>query len=333
MSQENNIDGQDLDLVDDSLEDSVKDSDELWDEFDAEERGDTEAKADDEDLGGGDADDSDTDAVDDDENSPPADNAGGKSDQSADVWADAKPEQKAAYEAAVQDLERLKHADQSNRGRISAMQRQINNLQKGTAQAATSVAANERQQQRVDGFLDSEDWKAFAAEYPEVAKPMGSMIGSMQAQMVRMRAELDSVGQERRVNAIVRQEEMLDEKHSDWREVTATNEFGDWLKSQPLYVQEAAMRNGEEIMDADEAADIVGRFKATRSNGQPTANDSQKSSGTGNDRPLSGRRQRQLESARTAPTRKPSLASGIPEDGDPEQIWKQFDEMDRRQAR
>lgn len=331
MTQENNIDGQDLDLIDDSLEDSVKEMDELWDEFDEQEGAEPRAKDEDPDedpdtdLG------NDPDDQDDEPDSSPAAKAGDNNDQPIDVWADAKPEQRAAYEAAQKELDRLKHADQSNRGRLSAMQRQLNNLQKGTAQAATSVAANVKHQQQVNGFLDSDGWKAFVAEYPEVAQPLNSVIGGMQEQLVRMRAELDSVGQERRVNAIVRQEEMLDEQHSDWREVAATPDFLNWLEEQPVYVQEAAARNGMEIMDAREAADIIGRFKATRSNGQSTANDSQKSSGTGIDRPLSGRRQRQLDSARTAPARKPSLASGIPEDGDPEQLWKQFDEMERRQ--
>jgi hypothetical protein len=128
----------------------------------------------------------------------------------------------------------------------------------------------------------------------------------------------------------------LAEQHPDWQDVTADRGFADWIQSQPRHIQEAVARNATEIVDAAEAADVVGRFKAFRS-AQPGAARQETSAGngradTGNNR-LAGRRQRQLESASAARTRGPGAANGIPEDGDPTQLWKQFDEMERRQAR
>ncbi len=106
------------------------------------------------------------------------------------------------------------------------------------------------------------------------------------------------------------------------------------MKTQPRHIQEAAYRNANEIVDAAEAADVVSRYKAFRQPQQQNINASPPNTERdANNQRLLGKRQRQLESAATARSRGPGVATGIPEDGDPETLWKQFDEMERRNAR
>ena len=95
-------------------------------------------------------------------------------------------------------------------------------------------------------------------------------------------------------------------------------------------------------MDAAEAADVVSRFKAFRSAQSDAGSDTldaddtegpadDKGKGDGTTQ-LTGKRQRQLEAASTTRTGGPGAAHGIPEDGDPEEIWKAYDRQEQREA-
>ncbi|WP_022727229.1 hypothetical protein [Fodinicurvata sediminis] len=357
---------EDLDLIDDSLEDAGKDEDALWSEFDeaeqsaasddagegspppdegrAEDAGDEWSAADAES-----AQDRDNDSASDNGQAPDG-NASGEAEtgdtqqNDTELWANATPEQRAAFEAAQQEKERLQHQLRSNSGRISALQRQLNEIQAAQAnpqqQAASSEAAGQQGQGegqegegQEDGFLASEDWQSFREEYPEVAAPLEKVVGNLQAEITRQNKELSAIGQERRQSALEEQADLLSEAHPDWQEVTSNQAFVDWLNDQPRHIREAAYRNGQDIVDAEEAADVVGRFKAQQQSqgGGPTQQAAPRSNGQGSgNNKLAGKRQRQLESASATRSRGPGPATGIPEDGDPEQIWKQFDEMERR---
>lgn len=367
---------EDLDLLGPDLEDEGKDDAELWAEFDTDENGGKAAGADDPDaedlrraaaeeaaqFGDGEEtpddrssaapegkrdDDAPAGKPDGDDTPPSGDKGKGQDEQ--DIWANATPDQRAAFEAAQEEVQRLQHAERSNRGRLSALQRQIDELNRsrGSSKAASEDAAGDRtgsgkgsDDQGADGtgFLESEDWKHFQEEYPEVAGPLTTAISSLQAEVTRQNKELSAIGNDRRQNALEEQADLLTEAHSDWRDVVADDGFEEWVALQPRHIREAAVRNAEEIVDAEEAADVVGRFKAFRDEQgagdgsqqgqQPGAGDRQ-SAGSGN---RQARRQRQLESASTTRSRGPGVASGIPEDGDPETIWRQFDQMESRQA-
>lgn len=373
-SQQNstNIAPEDLDLLNDSLEDEGKDDDALWKEFDAEESGSADPDDDpdhssDEEAGqgaNGDAADDDTTVTDPDSSAsseerndraskstddkqPSVDDRQGQDDEK--VWADATPEQRAAYDAAQQKLRKLEQAERSNRGRLSALQRQINEMNRsgpsGAASQQGAAGGQQGQQGReseedADGFLASDDWKGFQEEYPEVAGPLGSVIGKLQEQVTRQNKELSAIGDDRRQSALDEQETLLNEEHPDWGDViTAENGFADWIFSQPRHIQEAAQRNSDEIVDASEAADVVGRFKQFLAEQQRGGDVRQNSASSGGGRDgeqpnsQSRRRERQLQSASSARSRGPGAASGIPEDGDEEVIWKAFDREEARRQR
>lgn len=257
--------------------------------------------------------------------------------QAIDLWADAKPEQRTAYEAAQAQLKKLEQATRSDRGRLSAMQRKIDELTRQPV--AAKPAAKGTQGQQPDGeIFTSAEWKGLQEIYPEVADTMSKLFGGLQEKVTRQEKELSAIGIERRQSALAEQEKLLVDAHPDWTDVTSDQAFVNWLNGQPRHIREAAIRNANEIVDAEEAADVVGRYKAQRSEqqGGSPAQQTQSQNGNGTqtiNRTLTNKRQLQLTSATAARSRGPGVTSGIPEDGDPETLWKQMDEMDRRQAR
>jgi len=318
---------EDLDLVDpDALDASVADDAELWRSFaadDKQQQSATEAPDD-----GGDQDAA---AADDAEPETATEDADAQQPAGEDdIWSGASAAQREAFEALKAEKARLEQAERSQRGRISAFQRQIEDLRRQPspeATAATDKGAAESTGEPAADFLGSDKWKTFAEEYPEIAEPLGEVISGLRSETTRLHKELAAVGDERREAALQQQEQLLVEAHPDWLEVTDDAAFVDWLGAQPRHVREAAQRNFDAIVDADEAADVVGRFKAWRA---AERGESQPAAAGGGKPPnpnpaLTSRRKRQLESATAVRSRQPSAAAGIPDD--PEQAWKAFERM------
>lgn len=236
--------------------------------------------------------------------------------ETADPWAQAPEELRTQYQQAQEMIAKLEQSDRSNRGRLSALQRQINDLTSQRQQAAESGDKAAMQ--------DSDDeFKTLMEDYPEIAKPIQKMLDKMQSEQTRLQKELGAIGSERRQQALEEQATLLAEEHPDWVDVGSDPGFMQWLNDQPRHIQEAAARNGNEIVDYREASDVVSRYKQFKGIGEQTT---PKNS-------LADKRQRQLKTATSAKARGPGAKSGIPEEGDPEQIWKQFDELERRQSR
>jgi len=351
----------DLDLVEID-EDEGKSDDELWRELDASEgekaageEGADKAATQDTDAGNDDdhAADGDKEAA----NAEP-DKSAADTDAKADKSAKEKPKAAApsAAEPALEELKaerdrlteenrRLEQSDRSNRGRVSALQRQID-ANRGAGQPAQGgKKANGAKKP-----FQSDKGKDFVKEYPEVAAPVA-------AELEEVRSELDDLKAERarREGAEVaaklqENEKVLDKAHPDWEKTASAKDFGDWVLKQPLYVREAVKRNFDAIVDAQEAVDIFDRFKAFRSSqaggeqhtqtqgkGKPNAQDGpdgkhEQADGK-NGSSLSGKRQRQLESSSGTRSTGPGLVDGIPEDGDYEATWKAMDRDDERRER
>lgn len=355
--------------ADAAANDDSRDEAELWDEMERSERaaasGDDDDsssgdKADDEELDGAQAaagddadrdsddsaksgDDKSADAQQSDDNS--SDNADGVDQE--DPWASAPPELRSAFQA---ERDKWESRDKRVRGQVSALQRQLNEAMQAIEQPSRKDgAADDGKQgdrskalQRAGEYLESEDWKAFAAEYPEVAKPLKPLtdiIDALQSQVGQFDKTVGAIAQEREADAVNEQLTLLAEQHSDWEEVVEDPALGEWLQSQPRHIREAAVRNAETIVDAEEAGDVLTRFKQFRDangNGGNHGANGSASNGAANKstQGRSARKQRQLQSARTTRQGSPSGAmAGIPEDADEETIWKAMDAEERRARR
>lgn len=235
--------------------------------------------------------------------------------ETADPWANAPDELKTQYQQAQDMIAKLEQSDRSNRGRLSALQRQINELTSQRQQAAES--GDKAAVQDADDELD-----ALMEDYPEIAKPMKAMRDQLKAENARLQKELGAIGSERRQQALDEQATLLAEQHPDWAQVATEDGFTQWLEEQPRHIQEAASRNWKEIVDFREAADVVGRYKQFKGiSEQPKPNNS-----------LDDKRQRQLKTATSARGRGPGAKSGVPDEGDPDKLFNYFVEL-RRQSR
>lgn len=357
------LSAEDLGLIPDSLEDEVKTDEEIWAEIETQEtaavKG-TEANG--EDLAGDKpAVDADADASADasasaagseDSNEDrqageassnqedEGDQGAGDAQSAADkLWSGANDEQRAAFAAGQAQIKKLEQSDRSNRGRVSTLQRQVNDITKQLDRAAKAPgdklgAADAGTAAK--GFLASKDWKDFEGEYPEVAGPLGKVITELQTQVTNASSRQDAIDDDRHLDDVHEQTDILLKEHPDWLDTATDDAFGPWLEDQPRHIQEAAVRNAKEIVDAREAADVVSRFKAFRSEqsegsaGPGNAGDEPGDQETGNS--LTGKRQRQLDSAAGARPRGAGAATGIPEDGDPQALWDAFDRQDERAA-
>lgn len=214
-----------------------------------------------------------------------------------DIWADATPEQRAAFEAAQQE-------NRSHRGRASAIARQ---------QAASKTAADKAADTPATPETD-EDWEQFKSEYPEVAGPLEQRyekrIAKVEAENAQLRGQVSGITDDQLQDAINTEEALLVQRHPDWEQLTASEDFTAWLPGQPRYVQEGFARNGSVIVDGQEAASLIDLFKddhpATPQPGDKPAKDTT-NDGKGK------RRARRLESAVSTESGQAGPGAGPPE--------------------
>jgi len=285
---------------------------------------------------------------------------GGSTDKDltqAEAWAGATPEEhRAAFEAAQKQLQTQVHENRSNRGRLSVMQREIDRLKTGSTATQPNVSRETRDAGKADaakgasGYLASAEWKAVKEEYGDVLTPVETLINAMQQELTELRSGVTAINDERQASDHQEQKRTLEGIHPDYMDVFAGNvdHLDDWINSEPRHVREAFVRNQEHVVDAAEAADVVARFKAflgieTPSQQQQQQNtsgkgDGQAEAGKDNGNPqakagLSDKRKRQLGSATDVRGKSPGAASGIPEDGDEEEIWKMYDQQEAQEQR
>lgn len=355
--QKPELDGDDLALVNE-LEDGTKTEVELWDEIEQEEA----AAADDTDpdlSGTEDAAAAATAAEDDTTAEQPADKTPAEQEQPAaeaagtqgnddadDIWGSATEEQRAAFEAAQAKIDKLDQSGRSARGRISSLQRELNSLiATQSAPPADETAAGDDEGASAADILQSETWKSLANEYPEVAGPLEAVLGKLSSAVESQGNALAAIGNQGKLDALDEQTALLEEQHPDWEDVVAEDGFAEWVFQQPQHIQDAATRNADGIVDAAQAADVVSRFKAARSETQGSADANNGNgngteqepnpdeSGKGSESTLTDKRTRQVEAASSTRSNGPSGAAGIPEDGDEKQIWDAFEREEEQRRR
>lgn len=223
-----------------------------------------------------------------------------------EVWNAASPDLKAYLRDQAKKIADLEHAERSNRGRISALQRQL----QGTAPAKPGAGKGAGKPKSI---LDDPALKKAVEEFPEVMGPLTPTLQQMDERTRRIEEALAQMNEGAREAYYLSQEDELTKAHPDWREITASREFGEWLTKQPKYVQDGIVRNGEHIVDAFEAADIVRRFKDQTQAPQNPPNPQPQSNGQGKPN-LDAKRQRQLQGAVTVTGKSGGGAANPPDD-------------------
>lgn len=328
MSEEQNkteIDPSDLQLVD-QLADAGKDDAEIWSEMQASEAG---AKGDDGTDTTDGADNGDTGAQQAaDGQDEPAATDGAEDSQKAsepDPWASADPKLKAERDALLAEKRRLEQDASSQRGRASAFQRKYEELRKAPQKQGARPSARDAV-------------AALKEEYPELAEPLAKAFGVIEDRL----KEVDNAEASRRqaattevVEHIQAETAEVEREHPGYYDFLKQNgaAFAAWVEDQPRSVREAAYRNAEDIVDARAAIDVLSRFKQHL--GQPAsapAAAAQNGAAAPAAQPLNDRRKRQLESSASPQTSRRPTVSGIPEDGDPQEIWEAMRRREQAQA-
>lgn len=245
-----------------------------------------------------------------------------------DIWDGASEEQRAAYDALRRDNEKLVQKARSAEGRVPGLQRRVDQLLKELGKKGSrSPAVNVR------GELAHLD-----EDYPEIAKPVLSALEQVENRI----NEVDANEVERRQDAeaelvaIVQEETAkVETVHPEYEKFLAEHgqAFTEWVEDQPAEMRRAAYLNAEFIRDGDAANRVIGAFKQ-HLNPTPANAPAKEETPSKQQQPLNDRRKRQL-SATAAPGKtdgRPTV-SGIPEDGDPEAIWKSFDALDAQKER
>lgn len=260
-----------------------------------------------------------------DEPSPQADPAAAAAgaESEPDPWASAPPKLRELYQAEQQRLAALEHSERSQRGRISALSRQLDELKRTTT-------APPKEAPRPITLDDNPGFKKLVEEYPEIAEPLRDVIKPVIDETVATKKALnersarDADDERRRVyDANLAAFSAANPDFQElWKQQGIPDEFAAWVATQPRHIREAAERNGQNIEDPEEAADVFARFKQSKGIGAGSRAEPD---------PLTTRRMLQQESG-AAPTIRsaPSLAGGIPDDADPEVIWKMFDQLEAK---
>ena len=265
-----------------------------------------------------------------------------------DIWADAPSELRAAFEAEKSKASRAEQEIASNRGRISHLQARLDSLIAKPEQQDDTAGAGETSPDAggsQDNLFESDGWKQFREDYADIAGPVQEVfsaqaeeIKTVRAENQRLRKGLETVGEDRVLARSDRLEAEVRETHPEYDEIIASEAFANWGQAAPAYIQQALHRNGEIIVDAAEASDLIARFKADTdfkgANGTEGGG-SASTAGNGGDSSATAaatRRQIQLDSA-TGPTSRGGEAPT--QDKEPEtaeEAWSYWEKKDAQEA-
>lgn len=195
-----------------------------------------------------------------------------------EVWAKAPPEVRDAFKRTAS-------------GYQEQLRRRLVEIERLKGKPATPPA-----KQKPKSVLDDPELKKAKEEYPEVFGPLEKTIKALEERVGKADEALEGLNQERTDAYIAEQERQLAKDHPDWQTVTAKDSFGQWLVKQPRAIREAAIRNGQGIVDAEEASLVIGLYK--QQTGQAQTNPPDNGAGSGGGKGTSTtdtRRKRQLE--------------------------------------
>src|SRR5262245_5979523 len=247
--------------------------------------------------------------------------------EKADVWADAPPDLKAAHDAQVRALEAAttEHARRSIEGRIASYNRRLQERQMAAAQPPRAV------EQAADPLAE------LAADYPEIAGPLQQRLAPITEKLqqfdaqLRSRQEAADYEMDMELSA---NERLLESRHPGWDDYLKQNGavFGAWIADQPLYLRQAFIANKDAIVDPQSAIMTLDAFKNfVAENTQPPQQGAptQEVPAAAPPQGLNSRRAAQLAgsaSPQTVGTR--PTVSGIPQEGEPEALWKAWAAID-----
>ena len=184
-------------------------------------------------------------------------------------WGALPPEVKAAHDATMARAAKAEHDAKSAQGREKAAQRRLDDMMAGEGKTADDPDGQPKAEgNEVDTKAAKEEWQTFVSDYPEIAKPVERMFGSLYRQInglteenKQLKTGMTTIGQERRETRILAEEAAVLDEHPDLRDIANTDEFIAWVDEQPEFIQEGARANAEDIVDAPTVNRLLKMYK------------------------------------------------------------------------
>lgn len=229
-----------------------------------------------------------------------------------DIWSNADPALREAHQRELRDAN-LRLA--GIQGRQSAADREVHRLRKELAELQAQGGSGASQAPQTEGSdhgtaeIPADKLRQLREDFPEVAGPLLDVIDGLKAQVTEMKAPLGALEQERSANFYAAQQTALEQQHPDWQQVATDDRFAGWVESQPQAIKDALQRNFEAIVDAKEAALVIGLAKAELGIGGPSSTPKPSPQ-------VQQRRERQIAAGRDAGRTGPPVMTGVPDDLD-----------------
>lgn len=229
-----------------------------------------------------------------------------------DVWNNVPEAARIAFEESQREIARLKGGVSGQARRANQLQRQLEQYQAGGRVEPTQTDGQKAGKPAANP-LESERFKQFKDDYPELADPISATFSDMQQQIDRLTAPVkafEEMHQAENAQAII---EAVAEKNPRWNAYVGDPRWDEFRDSQPRFVIEAMDRNWVSISDPDEAAFVVDRFEQFIGAAvSPTPTPAPSPTPTADPR-----RQRQLDAGRDAGASGAGASvTGIPDDYD-----------------
>jgi len=239
------------------------------------------------------------------EETPPGDaepDGGGQppeGQEAPDLWANASPELIAERDRIQKERDEALHKASSDANRVAALSRKLQAYQ--TPASAPAPAEATEAQKALDGKIAQ-----LREDYGDIADPLIELIEAQKAELTNVRTVLTGLNEDRQAQVIAQEQQALEARHPDWREVAQNPAFSSWLEIQPQNIQALASS-----WDARETSVALTLFKAenVEASGQQPQKGKKASAAT-------ARRSQQLDGGRDVGSRPAPAASDAPEDFD-----------------
>lgn len=220
-----------------------------------------------------------------------------------DIWTNATPEQKAAFEAASKQAQALEHRLRSDDGRVARFQRE-----RDEARKKLEAVARASEEENIKTYLNSDEFRKVRADYGDEMGPVFNLLEKLADRQERADANFGQINNAREEEAERKAFETLGKAAPDWEAMLGSPDFSPWLAAQPTLFQQAIEENRERLVDPQSVAAVVSRFRVHQhlQNQQQAQPASQPQ--------LDQRREKQLEGARSTKTRQPVVAASADDD-------------------
>ncbi len=244
---------------------------------------------------------------------PEPESNGGQESAGTDESEAPAPQEPDELTKLKEENQRLQHQFNSVNGRVSAYQRQAEQYKQQLEQRQQPQAGDNPQ----GSGMSDEKWEALKKDYPDIAEAMESQLNGIRSQyegeLSRIKGEVEPLKQYQQQAQqelhISSQMQALESQHPDWRDVVQTEDYNQWLQTQPPSVQQ--------LMNSTDAQDnifLLNTFKATRAPQAPVQN------------PVISKRERQLRQSQTVPSRSTKGGQNDIADDDYEAAFNYFAE-------